>query len=198
MVIEDRFNQKMPVAYSELLCELEWQFGIMLLTDILWHIIHRIPGCKTVVGVPQEASRVMYDEHEIDEYYSRLEAMITGVPAEIMYNVNEVGFDSWVDASRIAVVVPAEYTGSEIAVPVSRGDSRASVIDCMVANGRHVKPYAVVLRKTLEVELYELGIPPESCRVVHQENEFVTSQLFKDWLENVLVSNVIAQIQKLG
>jgi hypothetical protein len=121
MVSEDRFNQKMSVTYSELLRELEWQFGIVLLTDTLQQIIHRIPGCKTVVGVPEGASRVMYDQHEIDEYYSRLEGMITGVPAAIMYNVDEVGFDSEVDASRRAVVVPAEYTGSEIAVPVSRG-----------------------------------------------------------------------------
>jgi hypothetical protein len=182
----------MPVTYSELLRELEWQFGIVMLTDTLKHIIHRIPRCKTVVGVPQEASRVMYDEHEIDEYYSRIEAMITGVPAAIVYNVDEVGLGSWVDASRIAVVVPAEYTGSEIAAPRSRGDSRASMTACVAANGRHLKPYAVVPRKTLEVELYESGFPPESCHIVHQENGFVTSQLFEDRLENILVLDVIA------
>jgi hypothetical protein len=160
----------MPVTYFELLRELEWQFGIVLLTDTLRHIIRRIPGCKTIVAVPQEASRIIYDEHEIDEYYSRLEAVITGVPAAIVYNVDEAGFDSWVDASRIAVVVPAEATGSEIAVP----------------------------QTTLELELYESGFPPESCHIVHQENGFVTSRLFEDWLENILVSDVIAQRQRLG
>jgi hypothetical protein len=180
MVIEDRCNQKMPVTYSELLRELEWQFGIVLPTDTLRHIIRRIPGCKTVVGVPQEASRVMYNEHEIDEYYSRLGAMITGVPAAIVYNVNEVGFDSWVDASRIAVVVPAEDTGNKIAVPMSRGNSRSSMRSCMAIDGRHLKPYVVVPRKTLKVELYESGCPPESSRIVHQENGFVTPQLFED------------------
>jgi transposase len=33
MVIEDRFNQKMPVTSSELVREIEWEFGILLLTD---------------------------------------------------------------------------------------------------------------------------------------------------------------------
>jgi hypothetical protein len=139
----------------------------------------------------------MYDEYEIDEYCSRLEAMITEVPAAIVYNVDEVGFDSWVDPIRIAVVVPAEYTWSKIAVSANRRDLRASMISCVAANGRHLKPYVVVPRKTLEAELYESGFPPDSCRIVHQENEFFTSWLFEDWLENVLVPDVIAQRQRL-
>jgi hypothetical protein len=96
-----------------------------------------------------------------------------------VYNVDEVGFDSGVDASRIAVVVPAGYTESDIAVPVNRGNSRASMTDCVAANGLHLKPYVIVPRKTLKVELYESGFPLESCRIVHQEDGFVTSQLFE-------------------
>jgi hypothetical protein len=48
------------------------------------------------------------------------------------------------------------------------------------------------------LDLYESSSPPESCRVVHQENGVVTSQLFEDSLENVLVLDVIAQRQRLG
>jgi hypothetical protein len=33
--------------------ELEMKFGIVLLMDTLRHIVRRIPGCKTVVGVAQ-------------------------------------------------------------------------------------------------------------------------------------------------
>jgi hypothetical protein len=62
----------------------------------------------------------MCDEREIDEYYNRLESLITGALAAIVYNVDEVGFDSWVDASQVAVVVLSSYPGTEIAVPVAR------------------------------------------------------------------------------
>jgi hypothetical protein len=139
----------------------------------------------------------MYDEREIDNSYYRLESMITGAPGAIVSNVDEVGFDSWVDAKRIAVVVPADYVGSEIAVPMSRNDSRASIIACVAANGRHLKPDIVIPRQTLETELDESGFPPESCCVVHQENGFVTSRLFEDWLEKMLIPDVISQRERL-
>jgi hypothetical protein len=50
----------------------------------------------------------------------------------------------------------------------------------------------------LEVEIYQSGLPPESCCVVHQENEFVISPLFKEWVETVLVPDVIAQREMSG
>jgi hypothetical protein len=40
---------------------------IVLLMDTLGHIVRRVPGCKMVVEMPQEAYCVMYDEYEIDE-----------------------------------------------------------------------------------------------------------------------------------
>jgi hypothetical protein len=40
--------------------------------------------------VPQETYRVVYDERGIDEYYNRLRSLITGAPAAIVYNVDEV------------------------------------------------------------------------------------------------------------
>jgi hypothetical protein len=67
------------------------------------------------------------------------------------------------------------------------------MIACVAANGRSLKPYIVVPRKMLEVELHELDFPPESCCVVHQENGFVTSQLFNDWLKKVLILDEIIQ-----
>jgi hypothetical protein len=197
MFVRDRFSQRAPVTYSELLHELELEFGVVLLEDTMRHIVRRIPGCKTVKGVPQEASRVTYDVQEVENYYEMLESMITGAPGAIVSNVDEVGFESWVDAKRMAVVVPADYVGSEIAVPVDRNDARASMIACVAANSRHLKPDIVVPRKTLETELYESGFPPEVCCVVHQENGYVTALLFEDWLEKVLIPDAISQRERL-
>jgi membrane-associated protease RseP (regulator of RpoE activity) len=135
----------------------------------------------------------MYDEREIDEYYNRLESLIAGALAAI---VGEVEFDSWVDVSRVAVVVPSSYPGTEIAVPVAKSDWRPSMIACVAANSRSLKPYIVVPGKIVKVELHELGFPPESCCVVHQENGFVTSQLFNDWLKKVLIPDVMIQRER--
>jgi hypothetical protein len=42
----------------------------------------------------------MCDEQEIDEYLIMLESMINGVPGAIVDDVDEVGFESRVDANR--------------------------------------------------------------------------------------------------
>jgi hypothetical protein len=42
--------------------------------------------------VPQEASRVQYDEEEIDQYYDYLEKTLAGLPSAAIYTVDETGF----------------------------------------------------------------------------------------------------------
>jgi hypothetical protein len=90
----------------------------------------------------------MFNEQEIDEYENKLEWGITGVRAAIVDSVDAVGFDSWVDACRMAGVVPDDYPGDESAVPVARSDSRAPLTACVAANRRYLKPSLVITRKT--------------------------------------------------
>jgi hypothetical protein len=59
--------------------------------------------------VPQEASRVQHEKEEIDPYYEYLEKTLVGVPSAAIDKVNEIGFDTWVDASRLMVVIPIEF-----------------------------------------------------------------------------------------
>jgi transposase len=66
MLIRVGFDWREPVTYSDIMVELELEYGVYLLPDTLRHVIHRIPWCKTIDGVPQEASRVQCDEEEID------------------------------------------------------------------------------------------------------------------------------------
>jgi hypothetical protein len=47
------------------------------------------------------------------------------------------------------------------------------------------------------VELSESGFPPERFRIVHQEDESITSQSFHDWLEYVLILDEITQQESL-
>jgi hypothetical protein len=109
MLIRVRFDQPEPVTYSEIITQLELQYGVCLLPDTLRHIIYRIPWCKTIDGVPHEALRIQCDEGEIDRYCQRLEKILEGVPSDVIDNVDEAGSNSWVDASRLRVVVPLDF-----------------------------------------------------------------------------------------
>jgi hypothetical protein len=56
--------------------------------------------------VPLEAQRVEVDEAAVATFYNELEAMIDGIPAEIIYNADETGCSDWMDAHEIRVLVP--------------------------------------------------------------------------------------------
>jgi hypothetical protein len=125
--VQERFEQKQPMSCAELVNELDLEFGIVLLSNTLRHIIAGLPFCKIVADIPQEASCVQWDEAEIDAIDPQLEQILTGVTACVIYHVDEVGFDSWVEATRTSVIVPADYHGDQIAMPVTRSDARATM-----------------------------------------------------------------------
>jgi transposase len=188
MTIYSGFGRREPVTYPEIMNQLELEYGVSVLPDTLRHVIHRMPWCKTIEGVPQEAPRVFCDEADIDGYYEYLERTLDVVPSAVIYNVDETGFDAWVGASRLRVVVPVDLEESAIPIPVTRKDKRASCIACNVANGCALKPVIVIPRKTIEIDLYECGFTPDTCHVVFQEHGFLTGELFAEWAEAVFFS----------
>jgi hypothetical protein len=69
-----------------------------------------------------------YDEQEIDEYDNKLDLLSTGIPAAIVYDLDEVESESWINESGMAVVTSNSYTRTEIVVSSARSDSPASMI----------------------------------------------------------------------
>jgi hypothetical protein len=67
-----------------------------------------------------EESRACCPKEAIDDHFRSLAALIDGVPAELVSNVDESGFQQWIDARNQLVIVPTEYDGDEIPLPVKR------------------------------------------------------------------------------
>jgi hypothetical protein len=198
LLIQERFAQQSPITCSEILNEIELEFGKFILPNTLFHMIARASWCKTVHGIPMEASRVQCSEEAINDYFSMLETCLSDAPCAVIYNVDEVGFDEWVDATRSAVVVPSDYPADTIPFPVRRVNSRASMIACISAAGRALKPVVVLPRKTAECEFFECGFTPDEVSLVWQENGFCTAKLFEEWCFTVFLPDVLEQRQRLG
>jgi hypothetical protein len=118
--------------------------------------------------------------------------------SSVIYNVDEVGFDSWVDATQTTVIVPAEYEGSQIPIPISRNDARATMVACISADGRSLTPLIVIPRKSIEVELFECGFTPDCCRIHSQPNGFLTAALFEEWFFTIYIPDTLEQRRRLG
>jgi hypothetical protein len=100
------------------------------------------------------------DEADVAAYFKDLKRLITGAPVSDVCNADEAGFHELGDVTRHRVIVHAEFTDDKIDIPISRADSRASVIACIAADGHLLTPMVIVPRKTVEIELYESGFVP--------------------------------------
>jgi hypothetical protein len=147
-LIVERFRGHMPISYAETLNEIELQCFKSILPSTLRKMVSRFGWCKTVEGIPKASDRVFCSEDDIDRYYTMLEETLTGAPSAVIYNVDEVGCDDWADKVTRHVIVPAEYDKPSIDIPISRTDSRASMVACIAADGRPLKPVIILPRKT--------------------------------------------------
>ena len=115
------------VTSSELLheWELEWE---------------RVSGGFRDANQSLKASRGIYNQQE---HRWALEWVRMGGGWSSCCNRRRGGFDSWVDARGMDVVVKDDYIGKEIAVPVAGSET----------NGRHLKLSIVVSWRMFEIKI---------------------------------------------
>ena len=72
-----------------------------------------------MTGVPLEDSRLFADSEDIDRYFTRLDEVISvgSIPTAFILNVDESGFNSFVDARKSIRIVPNIYAQNSIPVP---------------------------------------------------------------------------------
>ena len=181
--IRARFNVKLPVSYEDLREYAESHWGIIANMNSLRSIINRSETLKTVVGVPLEDSRLFANADQIQQYFDDLEEMITvaKVPAAFVLNVDESGFDQFVDAQQSIRIVPTEYDQKSIPVPVTRAEKRATLIAAIAADGTALRPMVVVQRETVEAELLLRGYTLDKVYLRRSDTGFVNTELFLDW-----------------
>ena len=93
--------------------------------------------------------------HSHQRYFDDLEEVITtgDIPAAFIVNVDESGFDQFVDARQSRRIVPARYDLNSVPVGISRTEKRATLIAAICGDGAALKPLVVVQRETVETEL---------------------------------------------
>jgi hypothetical protein len=91
--VQANFAEKTPVSYSLRLDEIQLLYGVSLRVDTLRHICRVLSGVKTVAGIPTEKQRVQVDQQTVADFYDELEAMIDGIPAAFIWNMDESGCD---------------------------------------------------------------------------------------------------------
>ena len=190
--IADRMDKRMPCSYDDILEFFEDEYGVLLNIGSLRNFIARSREFKTVTGVPLEDSRLFSDAGEIDAYFDRVDEMLrtAQIPAAFVINVDESGFNEFVDARETTRIVPNDYAHNSIPVAITRAEKRATLIGAICADGHALKPMVVLQRETLEGELLIRGYTVDKVLFARSDKGFVTTRLFTRWGRQALLPEV--------
>lgn len=64
-------------------------------------------------------------------------------------------------------------------------------------NGDPLKPYLITSRKTIEIKLYQCGYDERKLKIVHQPNAFCTADIFKNYIEEILIPTIEEERRRL-
>ena len=190
--IRERFAQRYPVSFEDCRDFLDDRYKVQVHIKTLRGIIDRSAIFKTVTGVPMEDCRNFSSPDEIDDFFSRLrEVLDVGeILAPFVINVDETGFQEFVDARRGIRIVPANYEFNSVPVPVTRSEKRATLIAAISADGSSLRPMVVLPRVTMESELLLRGYTEDKVQYGRSETGFVNRALFTDWVRYTLVPEI--------
>lgn len=137
---------------------------------------------------------------EIKDYYIRLDNLLKeeNIPPAFVYNVDESGFQEFVDSINQTVIVPADAEDEKFYYAVNRTTKRASLIGCICLDGSALMPCIISSNKTVEQELINLGYNSSNCLLVSQENNFVNAEIFAYWADDIFFPNVVQKIEDLN
>ena len=94
---------------------------------------------------------------QIQEHFRLLSNIISDVPARMIINADESGFQPWTDFKDVKVWVPSSHIGENVQVPIERQTKRVTLLAGITLSGACIRPLVIIPRKSFEIELAGLG-----------------------------------------
>ena len=165
------------------------KLNIVIPIETIRRILHDRDIMQTIQAQPMEPGRFNLNGSEIHNYFEKLIATISGTPAELVFNVDESGFQEWVDTKHIFACVPPACKEKIIKFPLPRNGKRATMIVGVSLSGFCLKPCLVFTRLTFDTELYPLGYQDKAL-YTSQRSGFVVQNIFKEWVQQVFIPHI--------
>ena len=180
-------NQRAPNIYHLIDYAFD-TFHVSIRRETLKNILLQCECLKKAHGVPLESSRAEVPVEIVLSHYKELDAILEKerIPPAFFFNVDESGFQDYVDSRPEVVFVPAD-SDEQVYYSVQRQAKRATIIGCICADGSAMKPLVVSPNKTITRELLIMGYNESNCHIVSQENGFINSEIFAWWFVNVFL-----------
>lgn len=194
--IRQRWELHDPASVCDVLNFIWEQFEISVIPDTLRRWLNTRSDFRIARSRPMEDHRLQVSAGDIDAYFGLLTQAIEGVPSGLIFNLDESGFQRFVDLKHSSIVVPRD--ASHALHSVSRQEKRATFLLTVAADGTCLKPLLVVPRVTIEAELFLAGYGPQNCIITHSARGYITRDLFEHYVRFVLIPAVHERRRALG
>lgn len=188
--IEYKYQQSDPTSFDEISNFIFYQLHKSLLPDTLRSNINSMQGIKTVKGCPIELDRLLCDPCAIDKYFEDVANVIDDIPGAFMLNIDESGYQPYSDAIKHKCIVPDTCEDDKVYFGVDRGAKKCTMLAGIFGDGTTLKPFIIIERKTIEMELLLEGYSPRKYHFVYQEKAYITMQSFHLWAKDILFPEI--------
>jgi hypothetical protein len=195
LIINAHYERR-PLSGPEIRDLIDRNYQKSLCLDSLYQLLRRDGRVRSCTGTPMEDSRLRVSDESIREYFATLFANVSGAPAHFVFNMDEMGHQTWADAREIMCFVPGDYQEDTVPYPVSRTGKRITLIACVAADGSFVRPCIVISRKTFDDELLLYGFTPEKVEIYNQRNGYIDIEIFNDWVRDTFVPEIVARRER--
>jgi hypothetical protein len=185
--IHTAYERKNPFTIKDICNFASESFRVDVLPNTMRHILARVTEIKRVTAIPMDDKRVAVSIEAIRDHFARLCATVSGAPAHFVFNMDEMGHQTWADAPNKKCYVPTTHPGHEVPYPVPRTGKRITLVACVAADGSFLKPTIIIPRKTIDLDLYTLGLTPEKVEIFQQCKGYIDRPFFDEWVAATFV-----------
>jgi hypothetical protein len=176
-LIKASYEAHRPMSMSDIRHVVVDEWNIPIERVLLYHILLRDKRLRSVHANPMEVPT-----EKIEGYFDTLQNLITNVPADFVFNFDEMGHQDFANAQQLVCIVPREEaSSSSVYYPVSRSGKRITLLARIAADGSFMRPAVVLARKTYEDEILETRLTSEKLELYSQSHSFIDQSIFEDW-----------------
>ena len=152
---------------------------------------------KTIIAHPEDAGRLDMSYQELARYITEA-AVLTDVPSEFVFNIDETGINERANAKAKKVLVDFHSNETSTKYPAPRGTRHATLVACIAADGTATKPLVIIQQVTIRQRLITEGWTPRKAIIEHSESGYINQHIFLRWINLVFIPDVERRSEDLA
>jgi hypothetical protein len=197
--IRKRFGSQNYATQRNMLNYVEERFNKTLTYGWMKRFLDRQKSEVSGVTVaPQEKVRLEVPGCYLEEYLTLIKKVVSIVPTESVFNMDETGLSEWENRRSKSVLVPTQEQESTLHYPVDRFVRHHTLLCCLTASGDSYCLMLITATASAR-KLFDTGVRDHIDLIIEvRQPAYVTAELFHCYITEVFFSTLETNRQRTG